>query len=85
MTIDRILKLTDGFTGAQIEGMINHASILALRDYLRNHRKAEVTNANTINRKLKKQDLKNFRITFEHFRLAKESIVTSAKGHNIIR
>ena len=85
VTIDRILKLTDGFTGAQIEGMINHASILALRDYLRNHRKAEVTNANTINRKIKKQDLKNFRITFEHFRLAKESIVTGAKGHNIIR
>ncbi|MDF0680487.1 MAG: hypothetical protein P0116_05930 [Candidatus Nitrosocosmicus sp.] len=85
MTIERILKLTDGFTGAQIEGMINHASILALRDFLRNHRKSEATNTNTINRKLTKQDLKNFRITFEHFRLAKENVVTSTKGHNIVR
>ena len=40
VTIDRILKLTDGFTGAQIEGLINHASILALRDFLRKHRKS---------------------------------------------
>jgi transitional endoplasmic reticulum ATPase len=85
VTIDRILKLTDGFTGAQIEGMINHASILALRDFLRKHRNSEAKNVNTINRKLKKQDLKNFRITFEYFKLAREKVMTNTKGRNIMR
>ncbi|HKO63981.1 MAG TPA: CDC48 family AAA ATPase [Candidatus Nitrosocosmicus sp.] len=82
VTIDRILKLTNGFTGAQIEGMINYASILALRDFLRNHRKSEANNPEY--RKLKKLDLKNFRITFEYFKLAKENIVTSTKDHNYV-
>ena len=82
VTIDRILKLTNGFTGAQIEGMINYASILALRDFLRNHRKSEANNPKY--RKLKKLDLKNFRITFEYFKLAKENIVTSTKDHNYV-
>ena len=82
ITIDRILKLTDGFTGAQIEGMINYASILALRDFLRKYRKSEANNPKK--RKLKKPDLKNFRITFEYFKLAKENIVTSTKGHNFV-
>ena len=84
VTIDRILKLTDGFTGAQIEGMINHASILALRDFLGKHRKSEAINVITTNSKLKKQDLKNFRINFEYFRLAKETVMTNTKG-NIIK
>ncbi len=75
VTIERILKLTDGFTGAQIEGMINDASILALRDFLKKHRLLEEVNSDAINRKLQKQDLKNFRITFEYFKLAKEKIV----------
>jgi len=82
VTIDRILKLTNGFTGAQIEGMINYASILALRDFLRNHRKSKANNPKY--RKLKKLDLKNFRITFEYFKLAKENIVTSTKDHNYV-
>ena len=83
VTIDRILKLTDGFTGAQIEGMINHASILALRDFLRKHRKSEAINVNTTNSKLKKQDLKHFRITFEYFRISKRKVMTNTKGNNI--
>ncbi len=85
VTIDRILKLTDGFTGAQIEGMINHASILALMNYLRKRRKSDAMNVNTINSKLKKQDLKNFRITFEYFKLAREKVRTNSKCHNIVR
>ncbi len=85
VSIDRILKLTDGFTGAQIEGMINHASILALRDFLNKHRKFETIDVNTTNSKLKKQDLKNFKITFEYFKLAKEKVMTNTKSHHIIR
>ncbi|MBA2267986.1 MAG: CDC48 family AAA ATPase [Nitrosopumilus sp.] len=84
VTIDRVLKLTDGFTGAQIEGMINHASILALRDFLRKHRKAEAMNVNITNSKLKKQDLKNFKITFEYFKLAKDKVRNNPKSHNIV-
>ena len=80
MTIDRILKLTDGFTGALIEGMINHASILALRDFLRKHRKFDAINVNTANSKIK-----NFRITFEYFKLAREKVMTNTKGRNIMR
>jgi transitional endoplasmic reticulum ATPase len=85
VTIDKILKLTDGFTGAQIEGMINHASILALRDFLRKHRMPEAVISDTINRKLNKQDFKNFRITFEYFKLAKEKLVAGTKCNNIAR
>ncbi|HKX96426.1 MAG TPA: hypothetical protein VJL78_01170, partial [Candidatus Nitrosocosmicus sp.] len=84
VTIDKILKLTDGFTGAQIEGMINHASILALRDFLRKHRKSNAINVDTTNSKLKKQDLKNFRIAFEYFKIAKEKAMTNTKGHRIV-
>jgi len=76
--------LTNGFTGAQIEGMINYASILALRDFLRKHRRSEAINSDPKNRKLKKPDLKNFRITFEYFKLAKENIVTSTTGHKFV-
>jgi ATP-dependent Zn protease len=85
VSIDRILKLTDGFTGAQIEGMINHASILALRDFINKHRKSEAINVKTTNSKLKKQDLKNFKITFEYFKLAKEKVMTNTKGRTIMR
>lgn len=84
VTIDRILKLTDGFTGAQIEGMINHASILALRDFLRKHRKTEAMNVNITNSKLKKQDLKNFKINFKYFELAKDKVRNNPKSHNIV-
>jgi transitional endoplasmic reticulum ATPase len=85
VTIDRILKLTEGFTGAQIEGMINHASILALMNFLRKHRNSDARNINTINNKLKKQDLKNFRITFEYFKLAREKVRTNSKYQNTVR
>ena len=85
VTIDRILKLTEGFTGAQIEGMINHASILALMNFLRKHRNSDARNINTINNKLKKQDLKNFRITFEYFKLAREKVRTNFKYQNTVR
>jgi transitional endoplasmic reticulum ATPase len=85
VSIDRILKLTDGFTGAQIEGLINHASILALRDFIYKHRKSEAIDVNTTNSKLKRQDLKNFKITFEYFKLAKEKAMTDTKGKTTMR
>lgn len=85
VSIDRILKLTDGFTGAQIEGLINHASILALRDFIYKHRKSEAIDVNTTYSKLKRQDLKNFKITFEYFKLAKEKAMTDTKGQTTMR
>ncbi|CAN5699425.1 hypothetical protein BH23THE1_BH23THE1_13960 [soil metagenome] len=85
VSIDRILKLTDGFTGAQIEGLINHASILALRDFINMRRKSEAIDVDTTNSKLKRQDLKNFKITFEYFKLAKEKAMTDTKGQTAMR
>jgi hypothetical protein len=65
--------------------MINHASILALMNFLRKHRNSDARNINTINNKLKKQDLKNFRITFEYFKLAREKVRTNSKYQNTVR
>ncbi|HYO06657.1 MAG TPA: hypothetical protein VER14_06715, partial [Phototrophicaceae bacterium] len=35
LSIGKILELTIGFTGAEIEGLINSASIIDLRDFLK--------------------------------------------------
>jgi transitional endoplasmic reticulum ATPase len=68
--VDKLLKLTTGFSGAEIEGFINSASILALRDFLKDHVKNKDQNNS-----LKKRDLKTFKITIEHFIRAKEKIM----------
>ena len=73
--VDKLLKLTTGFSGAEIEGFINSASILALRDFL----KDPVKNKDQNNR-LKKRDLKKFKITIEHFIRAKEKINVKLKN-----
>ena len=72
--VDKLLKLTTGFSGAEIEGLINSASILALRDFL----KDPVKNKDQ-NNSLKKRDLKKFKITIEHFIRAKEKINVKLK------
>ena len=72
--VDKLLKLTTGFSGAEIEGFINSASILALRDFL----KDPVKNKDQ-NNSLKKRDLLKFRITIEHFIRAKEKINVKLK------
>jgi transitional endoplasmic reticulum ATPase len=73
--VDKLLKLTTGFSGAEIEGFINSASILALRDFL----KDPVKNKDQ-NNSLKKRDLKKFKITIEHFIRAKEKINVKLKN-----
>jgi len=73
--VDKLLKLTTGFSGAEIEGFINSASILALRDFL----KDPVKNKDQ-NNSLKKRDLKTFKITIEHFIRAKEKINVKLKN-----
>ena len=72
--VDKLLKLTTGFSGAEIEGLINSASILALRDFLEDHVKNKDQNNS-----LKKRDLLKFRITIEHFIRAKEKINVKLK------
>ena len=72
--VDKLLKLTTGFSGAEIEGFINSASILALRDFLKDHVKNKDQNNS-----LKKRDLLKFRITIEHFIRAKEKINVKLK------
>jgi transitional endoplasmic reticulum ATPase len=74
--IDKILELTAGFSGAEIEGLINTASILALRDFLKEHDNNKTHNKNFI----KKKDLKRFRITMEHFIRAKEKMNIKLKN-----
>ena len=37
ISVEKILKLTVGFTGAEIEGLINSSAIIALKDYLKEH------------------------------------------------
>lgn len=73
--VDKLLKLTTGFSGAEIEGLINSASILALRDFLEDHVKNKDQNNS-----LKKRDLKKFKITIEHFIRAKEKINVKLKN-----
>jgi len=73
--VDKLLKLTTGFSGAEIEGFINSASILALRDFLKDHVKNKDQNNS-----LKKRDLKKFKITIEHFIRAKEKINVKLKN-----
>jgi len=77
LSVDKILELTDGFTGAEIEGIINSASVIALRDFLKDHTKnKEQTN----NSKIEKQDLDKFKITLNHFIRAKEKMKRNSKN-----
>ncbi len=78
LSADRLLEMTDGFTGAEIEGLVNSASIIALREFLKDH--IINNNSQTIDStKLKKQDLNKFKITLDHFIKAKEKMKIGLK------
>ena len=76
LLVDKILELTTGFSGAEIEGLINSASILALRDFL----KECIKNKNQNKSSIKKKDLKKFKITAGHFIRAKEKMNVKLKN-----
>lgn len=82
LSVDKILKLTEGFTGAEIEGLINSASIIALRDFLKTH--TNKLDENNSSSKLEKQDLAKFKIKWDHFLKAKEKIKINSKITNPI-
>lgn len=71
LLIGKILELTVGFTGAEIEGLINFASIIALRDFLKGHSKNKLQNSTS---KIERHDLEKFRITLNHFIRAKDKM-----------
>ena len=71
LLIGKILELTVGFTGAEIEGLINFASIIALRDFLKGHSKNKLQNSTS---KIERQDMEKFRITLNHFIRAKDKM-----------
>lgn len=82
LSIEKILKLTEGFTGAEVEGLINSASIIALREFLNTHDNEISEHVQPY--KLTKQDLANFKIKFEHFLQAKEKLKINSKNRNTI-
>jgi transitional endoplasmic reticulum ATPase len=80
-----MLELTAGFTGAEIEGLVNSASVIALRDFLDVHAKNKGQNNNNNgnnnnNPKMEKQDLEKFKITLNHFVRAKEKMKINSKN-----
>ncbi len=79
ITVEKILELTIGFTGAEIEGLINSAAIMALRDFLKEHEKNIEQNDIT---KIEKQDLAKFKITLRHIIRAKEKMKINLKNKN---
>ncbi len=76
LTIGKILELTVGFTGAEIEGLINSASVIALRDFLKEHSKNKEQAATS---KIERQDLEKFRITLSHLIQAKDKMKINLK------
>ncbi len=74
--VDKLLELTIGFSGAEIEWLIKSATILAFRDFLKEYVKDEDKNKNS----LKRKDLKKFKITQEHFIRAKDKINANIKN-----
>ena len=72
LSIDKILELTDGYTGAEIEGLINSSAIIALRDFLKQ------ILPNQIQEGIDKKELTKFRINIDHFLRAKD---TMKKGY----
>jgi transitional endoplasmic reticulum ATPase len=75
LLVDKLLELTTGFSGAEIEGLINSASILALRDFLEEYVKNKDQGQS-----LKKTDVRKFKITIEHFIRAKEKVNLKLKN-----
>ena len=78
LSVDKILELTDGFTGAEIEGLINSSAIIALRDFLKQSLK------NTGQDIVEKNDLTKFRINIEHVIRAKDKMKMIVKKKDFI-
>lgn len=76
LSIGKILELTVGFTGAEIEGLINSASVIALRDFLKEHSKNK---EQIVNPKIESRDLEKFRITLNHLIQAKDKMKMNLK------
>jgi transitional endoplasmic reticulum ATPase len=85
LSVDKMLELTAGFTGAEIEGLVNSASVIALRDFLAAHAKTKEQNnndsKNSTSPKMEKQDLEKFKITMNHFVRAKEKMKINSKNN----
>jgi transitional endoplasmic reticulum ATPase len=76
LSINKILDLTVGFTGAEIEGLINSASVMALREFLGKRSKNK---EKTTSPKIEKQELEKFKITLDHFIRAKDKMKVNKK------
>ncbi|MEJ7641415.1 MAG: AAA family ATPase [Candidatus Nitrosocosmicus sp.] len=76
LSIGKILELTVGFTGAEIEGLINSASVIALRDFLKEHSKNK---EQIVTSKIERRDLEKFRITLNHLIQAKDKMKLNLK------
>jgi hypothetical protein len=66
-----MLELTVGLSGAEIEGLVNSASVIALRDFVKGHYKNKEQN---ITSKIERRDLEKFRITLNHFIQANDKL-----------
>ncbi len=58
----KILDITDGFTGAEIEGLINSSASLALKDFLKKYSNKDKQNIE----KIDKKELVHLKITLKH-------------------
>jgi transitional endoplasmic reticulum ATPase len=86
LSVDKLMEMTAGFTGAEIEGLVNSASVIALRDFITVHAKNKVqnndNNSNNTSPKMERQDLEKFKITLNHFVRAKEKMKINSKNNN---
>jgi len=71
LLIDKMMELTVGFSGAEIEGLVNSASVIALRDFVKGPYKNKEQN---ITSKIEIRDLEKFRITLNHFIQANDKL-----------
>ncbi len=76
LSVEKIMGLTNGFTGAEIEGLINSAAIMALRDFLKEHNK---NNEQNVIPKIETKDLDRFKITLKHIIGAKAKMKINSK------
>lgn len=76
LSVEKILELTNGFTGAEIEGLINSAAVIALRDFLKGHVN---NNEQNVISKIETKDLDQFKITLKHIIEAKAKMKINSK------
>jgi transitional endoplasmic reticulum ATPase len=82
LSVEKIMELTDGFTGAEIEGLINSAAVIALRDFLKAHIKNSEQKAAS---KIETKDPNQFKITLKHIMESKSKMKINLKNkHSIV-